>query len=205
MGQSYLLSKTYDRLSPAERKKYASDILVSCEQVNRLLENLLEWARTQTKKIEFQPQQVDFYQLVINSISTLKNNADEKSIVIENNIDQSVSVCADYTMLETIVRNLINNSIKFTPRGGNISISAVIDEGKLKATIRDTGVGIEECNLQKLFLVDSNVKTRGTDYENGTGLGLVICKEFIDLHNGQIWAESTPGKGSKFHFSIPVA
>jgi signal transduction histidine kinase len=205
IGQSYLLSKSYERLSPEERKKYASDILSSCEQVNRLLENLLEWARTQTKGIEFQPQQLDFYQLVLNSLSMLKNNADEKLIVIENWIDKSISVRADYTLLETIVRNLVNNSIKFTPRGGAITLSAIIENGKLTVSIRDTGVGIDKSDLEKLFLIDSNVKTRGTNYENGTGLGLVICKEFIDLHKGEIWAESTPGKGSVFHFSIPIA
>jgi len=204
IGQSYLLSKSYERLKPDERIKYASDILNSCEQVNRLLENLLEWARTQTKSIEFQPQQLDYNQLVLNSLSMLQKNADEKMIVIENNIEKSISICADYAMLETIVRNLVNNSIKFTHRGGFIKLSVFINNGTLITSIRDTGVGIKKDDLEKLFQIDSNVKTRGTNYENGTGLGLVICKEFIDLHKGEIWAESTPGEGSVFHFSIPI-
>jgi signal transduction histidine kinase len=205
IGQSYLLSKSYVRLSPEERRKYASDILCSCEQVNRLLENLLEWARTQTKSIEFKPQQVDFYQLVLNSLSVLKNNADEKKIVIENSIDNTILLNADPQMLETIVRNMVNNSIKFTKQGGIITLSAIVENNNLITSISDTGVGIEKCNLEQLFQIDSNVKTRGTNYENGTGLGLVICKEFIDFHKGEIWAESTPGKGSVFHFSIPLA
>jgi signal transduction histidine kinase len=204
IGQSYLLSKSYERLKPEERIKYASDILNSSEQVNRLLENLLEWARTQTKSIEFKLQQIDYYQLVLESLSMLQKNADEKMIVIENRIEESISICADYAMLETIVRNLVNNSIKFTHRGGAITLSSYINNGELITRISDTGVGIEKNDLEKLFKIDSNVKTRGTNYENGTGLGLVICKEFINFHKGKIWVESTPGKGSVFHFSIPI-
>jgi len=205
IGQSYLLSKTYDKLSPGERKHYASDILSSCEQVNRLLENLLEWAKTQSNGIVFQPQQLDFQHLVLNSLSVLKNNTDEKQIEVENKIEQSVLVSADYSMLETVVRNLIHNGIKFTPRGGKITIWITIEEGKLITSVGDTGVGINENDLEKLFQIDSNLKTRGTNNENGTGLGLVICKEFINYHQGEIWAESTPGRGSVFHFSIPIA
>jgi signal transduction histidine kinase len=205
IGLSYLLSKSYDRLSPDERRHYASDILSSCEQVNRLLENLLEWARTQTNSIEFQPKEFDFKDLVLNSLSVLKNSSDEKLIKIENMIDQPILISADYAMLDTIVRNLVNNSIKFTPRGGSITISSFIEKEKLITSICDTGIGIEKSDLEKLFKIDSHVKTRGTNNENGTGLGLVICKEFINYHHGEIWAESKPGKGSVFHFSIPVA
>ncbi|HPS12302.1 MAG TPA: HAMP domain-containing sensor histidine kinase [Prolixibacteraceae bacterium] len=205
MGESYLLSKTYDKISTEERKKYASDILSSCEQVNRLLGNLLEWSKTQSKGISFQPVQFDFYQLVQNSLSVLKGGFEEKSIFLENRITQPMEVFADYSMLETVMRNLVHNSIKFTPQGGNITLSASIHNGWLQTAISDTGVGIEKENLAKLFQIDSNVKTRGTNNENGTGLGLVICKEFINYHKGEIWVESTLGKGSVFHFSIPVA
>jgi signal transduction histidine kinase len=205
MGESYLLSKSYDRLSPDERKRYASDIFSSCEQVDRLLGNLLEWSRTQSKGITFQPMLFDFQLLVQNSLSVLKSSSDEKSISVENRIVRPIQIYADYTMLETVVRNMIHNSIKFTPYGGNITLSASIDNEKLVTSISDTGVGIDEENLGKLFQIDSNIKTRGTGNENGTGLGLVICKEFINYHKGEIWAESSPGKGSVFYFSIPIA
>ena len=205
MGESYLLSKSYDKLTPEERKKYSSDIFDSCEQVNRLLENLLEWIRTQSNGITFKPQLLDFHQLVVNSFSVLKHNAQSKSIYVDNRIDSPIQIHADYSMLETVVRNLINNSIKFTSSGGRITLLAFINEGNLHFSVSDTGVGIAPTDLEKLFLIDSNLKTRGTNNERGTGLGLVICKEFIGYHQGEIWAESTPGKGSVFHFEIPLA
>ena len=204
MGQSYLLSKSYDQLSVEERKKYAQDIYQSCEKVNRLLDNLLEWIRTQSEGIVFNPQLTDFQQLVQESIAVLKSNADEKSINIVNKINHKIQITADYTMLETIVRNLIANGIKFTPPGGEVIISAQIQNLHLIVGISDNGVGIAPENMDKLFLVDSNFKTNGTNNERGTGLGLAICKELVSIHHGEIWAESVPGKGSVFHFSIPA-
>ncbi|HUM89075.1 MAG TPA: HAMP domain-containing sensor histidine kinase, partial [Prolixibacteraceae bacterium] len=204
MGQSYLLSKSYDQLSVEERKKYAQDIYQSCEKVNRLLDNLLEWIRTQSEGIVFNPQLTDFQQLVQESIAVLKSNADEKSINIVNKINHKIQITADYTMLETIVRNLIANGIKFTPPGGEVIISAQIQNLHLIVGISDNGVGIAPENMDKLFLVDSNFKTHGTNNERGTGLGLAICKELVSIHHGKIWAESVPGKGSVFHFSIPA-
>jgi signal transduction histidine kinase len=205
IGQSFLLSKSYNKLSSEERKKYADNILCTCEQVNQLLENLLEWVRTQTHGIKFKPQQLNFNQLVSNSLSVLKNNADKKMIMIETRIDKYIFLKADYRMLETIVRNLVNNSIKFTPHGGSITLSALVNDGKLLTSISDTGVGIAKRNLGKLFRIDSNFKTRGTDHERGTGLGLIICKEFINFHKGEIWVESTSKKGTTFNFFIPMA
>lgn len=204
IGLSYLLSKQYDRLSPDERIKYANEIHESSNMVSRLLENLLEWSRTQTKEIEFQPATVDLKKIIEDAISVLQNNAQEKSIFIENNVSQSNLITADPVMLETIFRNLINNSIKFTPNGGKVVITTTLTDRQLIACIKDTGVGIEKRNLKKLFHIDSKLKTKGTNNERGTGLGLVICKEFIDYHNGKIWAESEPGNGSKFQFEIPI-
>jgi signal transduction histidine kinase len=204
MGQSYLLSKSYLKLSADERRKYANDILNSCEQVNRLLDNLLEWIRTQSEGIVLNPRKFEFHKLVQDSLSVLKNNAIEKSIEIDNQVNEGIWVMADYPMVETVMRNLINNSIKFTPTGGKVSISAIIDNKVLRVDVGDNGVGITPDDLKKLFNVDSNVKTRGTNNERGTGLGLVICKEFIDLHAGDIWAESVLERGTVFHFSIPV-
>jgi signal transduction histidine kinase len=204
MGESYLLSKSYEKLSVEERKKYANDILNSCEQVNRLLDNLMEWIRTQMDGIVFNPKELEFYQLVQDSVSILKNNAQEKSINIVNTIDRDIKLTADYPMLETIMRNIINNGIKFTPEGGTVTISAELTDHSVQVDVADTGVGIPSDALEKLFNVDSNIKTRGTNNERGTGLGLVICKEFINYHNGKLWAESEPGNGTIFHFSIPV-
>jgi len=203
MGHSYLLSKSYDKLTIDERKRYANDILSSCEQLNRLLDNLLEWIRTQSEGITINPREFKFYPLVQESLSVLKNNALEKSIEINNTIDKDIRVTADYAMIETVLRNLINNGIKFTPNGGKISISATQKDNLLKVEIADNGVGIQPDDIQKLFNVDSNIKTRGTNNERGTGLGLVICKEFINLHKGEIWVESELGHGTVIHLSIP--
>jgi signal transduction histidine kinase/tetratricopeptide (TPR) repeat protein len=205
MGHSYLLSKSYDRLAVDERKKYADEILNSCEQVNRLLDNLLEWIRTQSDGIVFNPHELEFYRLVQDALSVLKNSANDKSIEIISNIDKHIKIMADYSMIETVVRNLVNNGIKFTPAGGKITISATLEASKFIVNVTDNGVGIPAGDLEKLFNVDSNIKTRGTNNERGTGLGLVICKEFIDCHNGQLWAESEVGKGTSFYFSIPVS
>ena len=142
--------------------------------------------------------------MVQESIAVLKSNADEKSINIVNKINHKIQITADYTMLETIVRNLIANGIKFTPSGGEVIISAQIQNQHLIVGISDNGVGIAPENMDKLFLVDTNFKTHGTNNERGTGLGLAICKELVSIHHGKIWAESVPGKGSVFHFSIPA-
>lgn len=204
MGSSYLLSEQYDKLDSEERKKMASNIHESSFSVNRLLENLLEWSRTQTNDIRFQPQKVDVKEIVKSSLSVLLKSAYHKSITIDNQIKDSVIISADPTMMETIFRNLVNNSIKFTNKGGKIVISARFEDHQLISTVEDNGVGIEKSDLRKIFRIDSKLKTKGTYNEKGTGLGLVICHEFIKYHDGKIWATSKPGIGSKFIFSIPV-
>jgi signal transduction histidine kinase len=205
LGESFLLSTMYEKLSADERKRYASDLYSSSEQVHRLLDNLLEWTRTQTNGIKFQPQYTNLNELVVNAVSILKSSADNKSITIINHTDPHLSIVADVEMLETIIRNTMNNSIKFTQSGGEITVSCQQENNCIIVCVEDNGVGIEKENLEKLFQLDSNYKTKGTNGERGTGLGLVICKEFVDYHNGKIWAESTLGKGSKFFVSLPVS
>jgi signal transduction histidine kinase len=203
LGGSFLLSSMYEKLSIDERKRYASDLYTTSEQVHRLLENLLEWTRTQTNGIQFCPRQVIVSQLVVNVISVLKKNADDKNITISSNVDADLSVDADKEMLETIIRNTMNNSIKFTPEGGKITVSSHRDDSGIVICVEDNGVGIAKENLEKLFQLDSNYKTKGTKGERGTGLGLVICKEFVDYHKGNIWVESVLGEGTKFFISLP--
>lgn len=202
IGLSYLLSQQYQHLSNSERVKYAHEINESSNMVNRLLENLLEWSRTQTREIVFQPVSVDLKKIVENAISVLQQNAKNKSIIIENYVENPMIIIADSAMLETIFRNLVNNSIKFTPHGGKIMVKAKLTNNKLLASIEDNGVGIEKTKLKTIFNIDSKLKTKGTNNEKGTGLGLVICKEFVNYHQGKIWAESTIGKGSKFQFEF---
>ena len=136
-------------------------------------------------------------------ISVLNRNAGDKNIVISNLVDPELSLVADKEMLETIIRNTMNNSIKFTPDGGKITVSSHRDNRGIVICVEDNGVGIAKDNLEKLFQIDSNYKTKGTKGERGTGLGLVICKEFVDYHKGEIWVESVLGEGTKFFISLP--
>ena len=136
-------------------------------------------------------------------ISVLNRNAGDKNIVISNLVDPELSLVADKEMLETIIRNTMNNSIKFTPDGGKITVSSHRDNRGIVICVEDNGVGIAKDNLEKLFQIDSNYKTKGTNGERGTGLGLVICKEFVDYHKGEIWVESVLGEGTKFFISLP--
>lgn len=204
MGYSNLLSKQFNDLNNNEIKDYAHSINDSCVSLNNLLENLLEWSRTQTNNIKFNPTIVDINQTVNNVLAVLQHNANEKDISIEKNITEGLQITADQAMLETIFRNLINNGIKFTPKGGKIEISAHFNSLHFEATISDNGVGINKKESSKIFRIDSKLKTAGTNNEKGSGLGLVICSEFIKYHSGKIWVKSTPGSGSSFHFTIPA-
>lgn len=203
-GMSSLLSGRYDDLSPEERRHFASDIHQSCEKVNRLLENLLDWSRTQTGSIEFNPEQLNLYHVASDALAVLQNSASNKAISIENLIDQNIFFTADKAMLETLFRNLINNGIKFTPSQGSIKLEAKAGEDSIRVSIADNGVGIHEEHLKRIFDIDANFKTPGTHNESGSGLGLVICKELIAYHKGRIWAKSQPGKGSVFYFELPL-
>ena len=131
--------------------------------------------------------------------------ADLKKILLSNGIENQYNISADKFMIDTILRNLVSNSIKFTKSGGQIKILAELltAESMLQVSVEDTGVGMKEDVLSKLFKIDEHVTTKGTDKEKGTGLGLILCKEFIELHGGKIWAESVVGEGSKFKFTIP--
>jgi len=204
LGYSYLLNKDYDRFKENERRKFASDIYRSTNNIFRLLQNLLEWSRSQTGNLNFSPAVVEYQRILDNSLSVLRSLADQKNIVIKTGNDPGLKIFADPLMIETVLRNLINNAIKFTPEGGKIEVSAKEVDGQILISVSDTGIGISDEETQNLFKIDSKVKRKGTNNEDGSGLGLILCHEFVNKHNGQIWVESTQGKGSEFIFSIPV-
>jgi len=204
MGYSWLLSKDYDLYTEEERRKFALDINQSTNNIFRLLQNLLEWSRSQTGRLEFTPLEIEFKRVLENSVSVLRSLADQKNINITTEYSSNLILFADPLMIETVLRNLITNAIKFTPENGQIIISAHQANDHVCINIRDTGVGISEVDIQNLFKIDSKVKRKGTNNEDGSGLGLILCKEFVNKNNGTIWAESTPGKGSSFSFTIPA-
>ena len=185
-------------------EEYAGIIQNSSQQAMDLLMNLLEWSRSQSGKLVIKPVEVDLSQLVIGIINLLNNSAIQKCITIIKKIPVSSIVIADKEMIATVIRNLISNAIKFTKQEGIITISIEQKQEELIVAVEDNGIGIRKENIDKLFRIDESTSTVGTQNEKGTGLGLMLCKEFIAKHGGKIWVESELGKGSVFSFSIPT-
>lgn len=204
LGLSDLLLELSQEGSYEEFPELVSHIKDSAQQAFSLLENLLEWSRTQTGRLNFKPETFNLNHSVRDILPLLIDSAGEKSISISCDFRSHFLVNADKYMVETVLRNLISNSIKFTNPGGKISISLKEKSRKVHVIIADTGIGISEEKMQKLFQIKGNRSTCGTNSERGTGLGLLLCKEFIDMHNEEIWVESVPGQGSTFSFSLSV-
>ncbi|MEI6434680.1 MAG: PAS domain S-box protein [Bacteroidota bacterium] len=186
-------------------EEYANIILKSSGRALDLLMNLMEWARSQTGRMEFNPEyfeMVDFLNEIILSFDVI---AEPKSIIINTALPLNAPVFADKAMIGTIFRNLISNAIKFTQPGGKITISAEKKQSELSVTVSDSGVGILQERIEKLFRIDESYSTAGTNNERGTGLGLILCKEFIEKHGGKIRVESAVGKGSEFKITLPVS
>ena len=174
----------------------------SAEVSHNLLQNLLLWSRAQTGRIGFNPVKIDLQKIVSNNIELLSPTAERKQIKIISSIASNTFVLADEDMLNTIIRNLITNAIKFTNKNGLIEINCLQRSGNIEIRISDTGIGMSEKVKANLFRLDVSQTTIGTDNEVGTGLGLILCKEFVEKHSHKIWVESEIGKGSKFYFTL---
>jgi len=205
LGFSELLNMKYNRLSEEKKLRYLEVIFSSSKNIYNLLENLLQWARTQTDKIAFEPIVFSLKQLVEQNLNLLKENITTKKINIEHKIEDSCDVYADRNMINTVIRNLLTNAIKFTHSGGDIAINSLRKDGHIEISIKDSGIGMSAEEIKNIFRVDANFSRSGTDGETGTGLGLILCKEFIVKNGGTIWVESTPGQGSIFSFTIPAS
>jgi PAS domain S-box-containing protein len=203
MGFSELLveqitEKNYDGI-----KKYAAIILESSQRAMDLLMNLMDWSRSQTGRIEFNPEFFEMVEIINETELLFDEIARQKSIGIKKALPRHAPVFADKAMINTVLRNLISNAIKFTKSGGEILISVIEKPDEITVSVKDSGIGIPAGRIDKLFRIDENYSTPGTNNEKGTGLGLILCKEFVEKHNGQIWAESEVGKGSVFSFTLP--
>ena len=203
IGFSEILIDGFDKNSKEENKRYLGVIKDSSKKAYDLLQDLLLWARSQTGNIEFKPSKIDLNNYILNTITLLKIQASNKNIEIKSDLKEHCEVFADVNMIETILRNLLSNAIKFTNINGKINISIQNDDKNCIVSIKDSGIGISKEDIDGLFNLEIKNTRLGTDNETGTGLGLIICKDFIDKHKGEIWVESELGKGSNFKFSLP--
>ncbi|MGE0078594.1 MAG: tetratricopeptide repeat protein [Bacteroidales bacterium] len=205
MGFSDLLDRNYNFLSEEERQEYIGVISDSTQNLYKLLDNLLQWTRTQTGSITYIPENFKLQSLVKQEVDILVPNAEKKKININIKIDENQTVLADKNSIATVIRNLVSNAIKFTSNGGWVEIYAQPKDNYMEISVSDSGVGIKSDDLDKIFMLDGSFTTKGTANESGTGLGLLLCKEFVEKNNGKIWVDSLMGKGSSFFFTLPIS
>ena len=205
LGFSEILFNQWDDFDDNEKLKMVGSIKTNSESTYNLLVNLLDWSRLQRGTMEPLIESVNLYETVKLIFLELKGNIELKQQHTQNKVSSEIFVRADLFMLSTIIRNLISNAIKFTPEGGSIIIDLANNPQSVIFSVIDTGMGIEETNMKKLFNFEGTKSTKGTNGEVGTGLGLMIAYEFIRLMQGKLWAESKPGEGSEFHVLLPKA
>jgi len=203
LGLSDILIQDFENLENEDKKEFIEKISNSSAEIYKLLENLLEWARSQSGGLDFKPEITQLDQILSETISAIQTQADGKKVKIRIEKNRNEKVYADQNMLRTVFRNLISNGIKFSKTGDEILISSVSGDMQVVVTVSDSGIGISNENLQRLFRIDQKFRSIGTANEKGTGLGLILCREFIEKNGGKIWVESEPGKGSKFIFTLP--
>jgi len=204
IGFSRLLVNNLWEYELSKVQQFIELIYDSSKQGYALLENLLDWSRSQTGRLVFQQKNFDVYEIINEIIDQQKAFAVNKDVSIVNEVMTGTFVLADVEMLKTIFRNLISNAIKFSFTGGKVIIAAREERDFIRFSVEDSGVGMAEDDVKKLFRIDANHTTLGTHSEKGTGLGLLLCKEFVDKHHGYIKVESASGKGAKLIFTLPV-
>lgn len=191
-------------LTEDELNELLDDIGKTAVNTIGLLENLLEWARSQTGSIKFNPEKIRLSELVTESLSSNLEPARKKSIELNSNLNGSPFVLADKNMVLLVIRNLVSNAIKFTPGNGKIDILSEKQDNFLKVSVVDNGLGIESHRIDKLFSIDKKISTNGTNNEQGNGLGLILCKEFVERNGGNIAVKSKKGDGTTVCFTLPL-
>ncbi len=205
LGLTEIMAEELNSLSQDEIKSIAESMKKSARKLFSLLENLLQWSRMQQGIYEFQPIKINLKSIINHNIDLYKETCINKDITVINNINDKIEIEADAPMINSIVRNLISNAVKFTPRSGYITIfSKNIDDNKVEIYVQDTGIGMSEDFKKKLFRIDEQTSRTGTEGEASTGLGLLLCKEFVEKHAGIIKIESEEGKGSIFSFTMKL-
>ena len=205
IGFSGILKEEIKSGDSSAVEESANLINTSAIQTLRLLENLLDWANSQTGKIMFSPVPIKLRELFNDEYTVLNDMAIVKNIQFLSSIPRDLTIRADRNMIKTILRNLISNAIKFTHKNGKVEVKTIVEDQNVEISVSDTGIGMTNETISKLFRIDADISTKGTENEKGTGLGLFLCKEFVEKHGGKIWVESESGKGSIFKFTLPIA
>jgi signal transduction histidine kinase len=206
MGLTQIMAEEIPNLKTNEIQEMAVSMRNSSETLYRLLENLLHWARIQQGTFPFNPEIIELLPCVTESINLMIEPSKNKGIEIVNSIPEKLTVYADANIIKTVLRNLISNAVKFTSTGGKVSLTAKANEhNRIEIAINDTGIGMSQTMIDNLFRLDVQSNREGTEGELSTGLGLILCKEFVEKHGGRIWVESEVWKGSTFSFTIPAS
>ena len=203
LGLTEYITHSYEEMTPVEIRNSISNVYNSSKQLYDLILNLFEWSLIQTGRLTVDKSLINLATLGKEIVSIYKESANKKQIELVNNIDENILVYADKYMIDTIVRNFLSNSIKFTNPGGKIIVKGVINGDNAEVSVTDNGIGISPEHQRNLFRIDDQFRRDGTANEKGTGLGLILCKEFIEKNNGVLWVESEEGKGSRFSFTVP--
>lgn len=203
LGFSEFLEQDINELTKDEISTFAGKINESARNVFNLLENLLQWSRIQTGRMSFEPVLFNIANRIKQGIDILSDNSFNKDIKLISVVDDELMVFADENMVNSVLQNLMSNAIKFTKPGGAVTLSSKEDGDFVEIEVRDTGIGMVEADVAKLFRIDIHHTTVGTNEEKGTGLGLVLCNELINKNGGKMWVKSTFGKGSAFYFTLP--
>jgi signal transduction histidine kinase len=205
LGFSELLKNSYDEQPDEKRKRLIDYIYNSGKSAYALLENLLTWSRSQTNKLEAKPNSYMVEHIIESNYRLIKGTLKQKKITFETNYDKSLYVWTDESIINTVIRNLLSNAAKFSNEGDKITFNAeLINEDFIQFEIKDTGVGLTKEEINALFKIDSKLTKPGTAGEKGTGLGMILCKEFVEKLNGKIWIESEKGVGTSVFFTIPT-
>lgn len=197
------LTNEPDLLDMKTSQDLLNSVKESASSIHELLDNFLFWTRMHKHEIYFNPVRINLAHLVRENITLLKGIAANKNIIIGADVNENFTVIADEYMMTTVLRNLIYNAVKFTSRGGGILVMAREADGYVELAVQDTGIGLRKSELENLFVPDVYYKSKGTSKESGTGLGLILCKDFIEKNSGKIKVESDEGFGSTFTFTLP--
>lgn len=205
IGYSDLLSESYLDFDEKEKRTMIRQINTAAGNTYRLLENLLQWSRSQMVLVKHEPEIFHLHAAVDENINLIKDMAAHKNIILASLVGENLKVYANRETVDVVIRNLVSNAVKFTERNGSVKVEALSNEHMVKVTVSDTGTGMSDEEKQKVFRIEAGFRKPGTEKETGTGLGLILCKEFVEKNGRSICVESEIGKGSRFIFTLPLA